>query len=87
MVQRKDWLVSINSTSDKRSDDELDQETQENLASLFPLIPLPIKEAIPQVLLEAQKLRGFPLIPLPIKEAIWGKCFQGRLKCLSLRFH
>jgi|694.fasta_scaffold88024_3 hypothetical protein len=37
----------------------------------FPLIPLPIKEAIvPSIVVADETPEGFPLIPLPIKEAI-----------------
>ena len=37
---------------------------------MFPLIPLPIKEAIPVLTLFIDYTMRFPLIPLPIKEAI-----------------
>ena len=37
----------------------------------FPLIPLPIKEAIKVEKKEERKVQEFPLIPLPIKEAIY----------------
>ena len=36
----------------------------------FPLIPLPIKEAIKSGAMKAAIVLTFPLIPLPIKEAI-----------------
>ena len=42
-----------------------------NGASWFPLIPLPIKEAIFLFISYDYKSVSFPLIPLPIKEAMF----------------
>ncbi len=80
-------MVSINSTSYKRSDTLSDPA---NIAKLkFPLIPLPIKEAICYItsdfLVNPPPLR-FPLIPLPIKEAITMASMPEVLG-LSQRFH
>ena len=36
---------------------------------MFPLIPLPVKEATASVMRDTAKGRMFPLIPLPVKEA------------------
>jgi hypothetical protein len=63
--------VSINSTSYKGGG--LNNSSLSE-GSKFPLIPLPIKEAVPNYLgdkLCAYLQHQFPLIPLPIKEAVW----------------
>ena len=74
-----DWdtprAVSINSTSYKGSDTNfLTYEMAYWLNDEFPLIPLPIKEAMRQKYtrrVKDTKRTRFPLIPLPIKEAIY----------------
>ena len=66
-------LVSINSTSYKRSDTRLDLGYDFGTVGgpEFPLIPLPIKEAIYSIgYYDKDGYNSFPLIPLPIKEAI-----------------
>jgi hypothetical protein len=40
------------------------------ITEFFPLIPLPIKEAVEDGLGEEFVTNQFPLIPLPIKEAV-----------------
>ena len=69
--------VSINSTSYKGSDMSSLYSQRQKSFSMFPLIPLPIKEAIFILQRRCYQLerirREFPLIPLPIKEAI---CLQ-----------
>jgi hypothetical protein len=60
--------VSINSTSYKRSDGK--DKNKAFSRNAFPLIPLPIKEAIALISKYVQEMKTFPLIPLPIKEAI-----------------
>ncbi len=63
--------VSINSTSYKRSDSIDLANFEKPYAAKFPLIPLPIKEAIKSYYVHKLRHSGlFPLIPLPIKEAI-----------------
>ena len=62
-------VVSINSTSYKRSDFRPTRLWACN--DWFPLIPLPIKEAIVALfLVPYMDVKLFPLIPLPIKEAM-----------------
>ena len=51
---------------------------------VFPLIPLPIKEAMIENANAEEIEAAFPLIPLSIKEAISGKRSHSQLKS---RFH
>ena len=71
-------VVSINSTSYKGSDLSNNEELLGNDGEKFPLIPLPIKEAISpdDVCQVSNSLPPFPLIPLPIKEAIKSLLYQ-----------
>ncbi len=61
--------VSINSTSYKGSG--LIPHVWVKKRGLFPLIPLPIKEAVYIHFTEESVIKLFPLIPLPIKEAVF----------------
>jgi len=65
--------VSINSTSNNRSDYFGQLRNQRGVFKKFPLIPLPIIEAIWLVQILGEFGGKFPLIPLPIIEAIWTK--------------
>ena len=61
--------VSINSTSYKGSDQGAQFARVPIHALVFPLIPLPIKEATVCESHDGGVAIKFPLIPLPIKEA------------------
>ncbi len=64
-------LVSINSTSGEGSG-ELSSPLTTTPKTLFPLIPLPVKEAVAMAIVCRRFAKSeFPLIPLPVKEAVW----------------